>query len=156
MPVQRVPRYKVLIEELLKLTPNHFPDKELLEQAFKSIKETATFIDETIRFKEGLTSVCLLVESIFYVFAFGAQLVKSSLLYIQTKKLCDRFKPPLAWLVQPGRALVMSVIHAFFHLVHLRTPPQAVQIIFSHFISCSLWYPQAGDSGKGVEGDETT
>ena len=65
MPVQRVPRYKVLIEELLKLTPNHFPDKELLKQAFKSIKETATFIDETIRFKEGLTSVCLLVESIF-------------------------------------------------------------------------------------------
>merc|ERR1712224_289056 len=56
MPVQRVPRYKVLIEELLKLTPKHFPDKERLKQAFEAIKETATFIDETIRFKEGLTS----------------------------------------------------------------------------------------------------
>lgn len=58
MPVQRVPRYKVLIEELLKVTPDHFPDKEPLKQALKSIKETATFIDETTRFKEGLTSVC--------------------------------------------------------------------------------------------------
>ena len=63
--------------------------------------------------------------------AYGAQLVKSSLPCIQTKKLCDKFKPRLDWLIQPGRALVMSVTQAFFHLVNLRTSPQAVQIIFT-------------------------
>ena len=63
MPVQRVPRYKVFIEELIKVTPDDFRDKDLLSRAFVAIDDTAAFINDTIRFKEGLTSVSVLVET---------------------------------------------------------------------------------------------
>ena len=68
MPVQRVPRYKTLIEELVKVTPDHYRDKELLNQAVVAIKQTATFIDDTIRFKEGITRVRVAMQ-IFVCFA---------------------------------------------------------------------------------------
>lgn len=54
MPVQRIPRYRLFIETLIKITPGHFLDKLLLGKALVAMKGTATFIDDTSRFKEGL------------------------------------------------------------------------------------------------------
>ncbi|KAG0246327.1 hypothetical protein BGX31_002938 [Mortierella sp. GBA43] len=49
LPVQRIPRYKMLLESLLRHTPEDHPDHRKLQTAFKSMEQTATFVNETIR-----------------------------------------------------------------------------------------------------------
>ena len=110
MPVQRVPRYKTLIDELQKVTPADFRDKELLRQAFLAIKQTASFIDDTIRFKEGITRVRVSIWIFCSLHLLFGALLNPPYVCLQTKKLVERFKPRMHWLIQPGRALVMFVI----------------------------------------------
>ena len=49
MPVQRIPRYKLLLEDLLKKTPESHPDYLNLKKAHNVIDNVATFVNETIR-----------------------------------------------------------------------------------------------------------
>jgi len=54
-PVQRIPRYKMLLEELIKSTPEGHPDKTNLESALKEIESVAWHINEQLReHEEGL------------------------------------------------------------------------------------------------------
>ena len=52
MPVQRVPRYKLLLKELHKYTPEGHSDRLTLVQALGAIDSTAHLINETIRQRE--------------------------------------------------------------------------------------------------------
>eukprot|EP00466_Bigelowiella_natans_P000623 jgi/Bigna1/125969/aug1.1_g677 len=52
-PVQRVPRYRLLIQELVKLTPPIAPSYSVLEQALGVIKVIASHVNETIRQAEN-------------------------------------------------------------------------------------------------------
>ncbi|CAG8583416.1 1490_t:CDS:10 [Paraglomus occultum] len=49
MPVQRIPRYKLLLEDLLKKTEESHPDYLSLKKAYQVIEHVATFVNETIR-----------------------------------------------------------------------------------------------------------
>ncbi|GAB5358943.1 hypothetical protein AAMO2058_000502300 [Amorphochlora amoebiformis] len=48
-PVQRIPRYRLLVQEYIKLTPSVHPDKPKLVKALEEIKKTATFVNEAVR-----------------------------------------------------------------------------------------------------------
>jgi hypothetical protein len=48
-PVQRIPRYKMLLEEVIKSTPDGHPDKDNLEKALKEIESVAWHINEQLR-----------------------------------------------------------------------------------------------------------
>ena len=52
MPVQRVPRYKMLLQELLKRTPEGHRDLETLPDAVAEVDKAAHKINETIRARE--------------------------------------------------------------------------------------------------------
>ena len=52
LPVQRVPRYKLLLKELHKYTPEGHSDRLTLVQALGAIDSTAHLINETIRQRE--------------------------------------------------------------------------------------------------------
>ncbi|KAG0241573.1 hypothetical protein BGW41_005733 [Actinomortierella wolfii] len=49
MPVQRIPRYRMLLESLLRHTPPHHPDHQQLKRAYEAIEQTATIVNEKIR-----------------------------------------------------------------------------------------------------------
>ncbi|KAF9913250.1 hypothetical protein EC991_000012 [Linnemannia zychae] len=49
LPVQRIPRYRMLLESLLRHTPEDHPDHRKLQTAFESMEQTANFVNETIR-----------------------------------------------------------------------------------------------------------
>ncbi|KAF9583543.1 hypothetical protein BGW38_009217 [Lunasporangiospora selenospora] len=52
LPVQRIPRYKLLIESLLKHTPADHPDHRHLQEALQRMDHTASVINEKIRHHE--------------------------------------------------------------------------------------------------------
>jgi hypothetical protein len=49
MPVQRIPRYKMLLVELLKVTPEHHPDYHTIKQALDIISSVATALNNDIK-----------------------------------------------------------------------------------------------------------
>ncbi|KAF8983464.1 hypothetical protein BGZ46_010217 [Entomortierella lignicola] len=49
LPIQRIPRYKLLLENLLRHTPSDHPDHSKLQIAFKSMEQTAGFVNAMIR-----------------------------------------------------------------------------------------------------------
>lgn len=53
MPVQRIPRYKLLLSELLKHTPASHPDHGAIGRAIRVISDAATHINEAIRSREN-------------------------------------------------------------------------------------------------------
>ncbi|TPX30256.1 hypothetical protein SmJEL517_g06146 [Synchytrium microbalum] len=52
-PVQRIPRYKLLLQDLLKYTPVNHIDRTDLERAFKLVEEVAIFVDDMVRKQEN-------------------------------------------------------------------------------------------------------
>ncbi|KAH6580172.1 hypothetical protein BASA50_006778 [Batrachochytrium salamandrivorans] len=53
-PVQRIPRYKLLLEDLLKRTSEFHPDYLRVVKALKLVSEVATFVNEEIRMHENV------------------------------------------------------------------------------------------------------
>lgn len=63
-PVQRIPRYNLLIKEIVKYTwPNH-PDYEDLLAAMDKIKEIAHYVNEKAREAENLTKIYTIQSNI--------------------------------------------------------------------------------------------
>ena len=52
-PIQRIPRYQLLISQLLKETEEQSQDHPKIKRAFLSISETANYLNETKRKKEN-------------------------------------------------------------------------------------------------------
>ncbi|TDH66835.1 hypothetical protein CCR75_005971 [Bremia lactucae] len=57
MPIQRIPRYKLLLERLCDLTPPDHPDAEFLTEAVSRVRSVASGINETVRRQENLETV---------------------------------------------------------------------------------------------------
>lgn len=53
-PVQRIPRYKLLLEEVLKGTPADHPDHPLVAEALDRISTIATTVNEAIKRREAV------------------------------------------------------------------------------------------------------
>lgn len=56
-PVQRLPRYELLLKDLIKHTPSNHPDLEDLNKGLQRINEVAIFINEKKRDKENVSLV---------------------------------------------------------------------------------------------------
>eukprot|EP00002_Diphylleia_rotans_P023881 TRINITY_DN4703_c0_g1_i1.p1 TRINITY_DN4703_c0_g1~~TRINITY_DN4703_c0_g1_i1.p1 ORF type:complete len:592 (-),score=82.56 TRINITY_DN4703_c0_g1_i1:423-2198(-) len=88
MPVQRVPRYLLLVQEIAKNTPEGHPDKDAIQNALENFKQLSSAVNEGIRERENRT----LIFEIQCQFSTGLQLVEShrrfihrgSLSYIET------------------------------------------------------------------------
>ena len=61
-PIQRVPRYKLLLEQLIRHTPPDHPDLPLLSTALSSISVVASHINEAIRKRESMEAVMQIEE----------------------------------------------------------------------------------------------
>ena len=57
MPIQRIPRYRMLLEEVVKFTPEEHIDYKDLCTALETIKEIAQYINERKRESENMTKV---------------------------------------------------------------------------------------------------
>lgn len=72
-PIQRVPRYIMLIAELLKCTPSTHPDYSLLKSALSLVEAVAVEINESVRIKENHTLVAKLESTFISNPRFSAQ-----------------------------------------------------------------------------------
>ncbi|XP_001624596.3 FYVE, RhoGEF and PH domain-containing protein 2 [Nematostella vectensis] len=80
-PVQRVPRYKLLLESLLNKTPRDYPDFSKLEEATYEIAKVAEHINENIRQHENFQKMlsiqkCLTGEGAPKILAPGRFFIK--------------------------------------------------------------------------------
>jgi len=64
MPVQRLPRYVLLLTELLKNTPPTHPGYKALTEALKKVKEIADFVNEAKREAENMQQVLSIQDSL--------------------------------------------------------------------------------------------
>ncbi|KAN0023556.1 hypothetical protein ACTFIV_007942 [Dictyostelium citrinum] len=64
MPVQRLPRYVLLLSELIKQTPPNHPNVKLLNKCLKGIKEVTSFINEAKRDDDNQIKTQQLQETI--------------------------------------------------------------------------------------------
>eukprot|EP01122_Echinamoeba_exundans_P008896 TRINITY_DN302_c0_g3_i1.p1 TRINITY_DN302_c0_g3~~TRINITY_DN302_c0_g3_i1.p1 ORF type:complete len:1771 (-),score=520.87 TRINITY_DN302_c0_g3_i1:72-5384(-) len=62
MPVQRVPRYTMLLRDLLKHTPENHPDYANLQSACKKVEDVASAVNEGIRQAESQTKMAAIIE----------------------------------------------------------------------------------------------
>ena len=81
MPIQRIPRYRLLLQDLLKHTPEDHPDKKNISLAADQIMAVAAHINEAIRHTENsrllvdipnATRAVLEVRSLFVCLWFTA------------------------------------------------------------------------------------
>ncbi|PRP78529.1 hypothetical protein PROFUN_13586 [Planoprotostelium fungivorum] len=63
MPVQRILRYKLLLEDLLKNTPDTHPDHEQLSVSLKNILDLAGNVNESIKAEENFKKLCSIQRS---------------------------------------------------------------------------------------------
>lgn len=89
MPVQRIPRYRLLLQEILKHTPEGSPDKEELETALAKIKEVAKACDQSIAVRET-TEKLLELQTLFgegvCIFAAGREFLMDAEMLRQCRK----------------------------------------------------------------------
>merc|ERR1712137_11471 len=63
-PIQRIPRYRLLFEELLKHTPVDHPDYKPTCKTLESIQGVATFVNESVRAKENQDKLAQIQQSL--------------------------------------------------------------------------------------------
>eukprot|EP00808_Paulinella_micropora_P031661 g35776.t1 len=61
-PIQRIPRYQLLLQELLKRTPEDHPDHKMLTDSLDKVKEVAKHINETVRAGQSRQQILQLEE----------------------------------------------------------------------------------------------
>ncbi|KAI3653520.1 hypothetical protein MP228_001467 [Amoeboaphelidium protococcarum] len=95
-PVQRIPRYKLLLEDLLKHTPAEHTDYLPLQKALRSIEGVASFVNEMIREQEGMMKVLSLQRNMANLsedlIAPGRRFLKQGLVL----KVCRKTNKPRA------------------------------------------------------------
>ncbi len=89
--MQRVPRYRLLLKELRKHTPDTHPDAPALDRALQHVETAATHINEGIRRRENREKILEIQED------EGVSLVTPGRVFLKEgtlNKLCRRgFKP---------------------------------------------------------------
>lgn len=57
-PVQRIPRYKLLLQDFLKHTPDAHPDHPNLTKAFDMVAQIANYVNEVLRCAPRAALLC--------------------------------------------------------------------------------------------------
>lgn len=93
MPIQRIPRYKLLLERVVELTPPEHPDAAFLSEAVNRVRAAASLINETVRRQENLETV-LLAQQQFVgqpsLFTADRRLLKSGRLTKMSTKMSTK------------------------------------------------------------------
>eukprot|EP00009_Paramoeba_aestuarina_P014918 CAMPEP_0201531454 /NCGR_PEP_ID=MMETSP0161_2-20130828/47660_1 /ASSEMBLY_ACC=CAM_ASM_000251 /TAXON_ID=180227 /ORGANISM="Neoparamoeba aestuarina, Strain SoJaBio B1-5/56/2" /LENGTH=579 /DNA_ID=CAMNT_0047934371 /DNA_START=171 /DNA_END=1907 /DNA_ORIENTATION=- len=56
-PIQRIPRYKLLLEQMLKNTEEDHKDHELVAKALEGIEGVATYVNESVRERQSMEKI---------------------------------------------------------------------------------------------------
>lgn len=64
MPIQRVPRYVLLMAELLKMTPEAHPERRSISQCLTALKAMTDYINERVRTSEDIKRLVELQEGV--------------------------------------------------------------------------------------------
>ncbi|KAH3756732.1 Guanine exchange factor for Rac 30 [Pelomyxa schiedti] len=64
-PIQRIPRYQLLLTDLLRHTSSTHPDHENLEKSLEAVKKTGDYLNEKKRRAESLTKMQEIQESVY-------------------------------------------------------------------------------------------
>lgn len=62
-PIQRIPRYRLLLEALLKYTSDNHPDRDIIAQALQQVSEVAIENNEAIRKRENYDKLMEVITS---------------------------------------------------------------------------------------------
>jgi len=65
MPIQRIPRYKLLLRELVKYTPESHPDAEDLQSAYDKVSELADSMNESIDLQKKYDELKIFQKKLF-------------------------------------------------------------------------------------------
>jgi len=95
LPVQRIPRYALLLNELIKSTKEDHPDYEFIKQAHTKMKEVGLDIDMAIKDAER-RAMCLELQSLFILsdVKFDPEPYRMFLLKGEVEKQCKRARKP--------------------------------------------------------------
>eukprot|EP00735_Rhodelphis_limneticus_P014967 TRINITY_DN908_c0_g1::TRINITY_DN908_c0_g1_i2::g.16091::m.16091 TRINITY_DN908_c0_g1::TRINITY_DN908_c0_g1_i2::g.16091 ORF type:complete len:664 (-),score=187.68,sp/Q69ZL1/FGD6_MOUSE/31.84/3e-51,sp/Q69ZL1/FGD6_MOUSE/28.76/7e-21,sp/Q69ZL1/FGD6_MOUSE/43.48/4e-10,FYVE/PF01363.16/1.7e-18,FYVE/PF01363.16/4.2e-14,FYVE/PF01363.16/1.1e-20,RhoGEF/PF00621.15/2.3e-35,RhoGEF/PF00621.15/4e+03,PH/PF00169.24/1e-06,PH/PF00169.24/0.0063,FYVE_2/PF02318.11/0.02,FYVE_2/PF02318.11/0.0019,FYVE_2/PF02318.11/0.00011,zf-B_ len=94
MPVQRIPRYQMLLADLEKHMPHDHPDRDATHQALDGMKDVAELVNETIRSRENYEKL-LQIQKAFIgekvpIVAPGRKFLKEG----ELLKVCRRTNKP--------------------------------------------------------------
>eukprot|EP00698_Gefionella_okellyi_P009277 TRINITY_DN2350_c0_g1_i1.p1 TRINITY_DN2350_c0_g1~~TRINITY_DN2350_c0_g1_i1.p1 ORF type:complete len:872 (+),score=211.01 TRINITY_DN2350_c0_g1_i1:120-2735(+) len=87
-PVQRIPRYRLLLTELVKATPDNHPDYAKCKQALAQVEQIAVGINENIRTGERLAKVRSLARQ---VVGLETSLIQRGRLFLREALLSETF-----------------------------------------------------------------
>lgn len=62
LPVQRIPRYRMLLEDLFQNIPREHPDSAHVERALVEIKEVASYVNFQMRIVKSFSDVRRIIE----------------------------------------------------------------------------------------------
>ncbi|GMF11344.1 unnamed protein product [Phytophthora lilii] len=141
MPIQRIPRYKLLLERLSELTPPDHPDAAFLVEAVNRVRAAASLINETVRRQENLETVLQAQQQFagqLSLFTADRRLLKSGkLTKMSTKRQEDvmihLFNDILLYsgILITGGYRVRRIVHLHSKAVGVKTElPTAVQALF--------------------------
>jgi len=108
-PVQRVPRYQLLVDSLIKKTPQSHKDHALLVEALQQMKTTAEVINRTIRAGQQLSKLIQL-QALFPSVPFAAAM--RSIMYhakLYQMSLSGSFSCRYAFLLSNATLLMVSI-----------------------------------------------
>ncbi|RQM16591.1 hypothetical protein DD237_001252 [Peronospora effusa] len=142
MPIQRIPRYKLLLERLCELTPPEHPDAAFLTEAVNRIRSAASLINETVRRQENLEIVLQAQQKFsgqLSLFTADRRLLKSGkLTKMSTKRQEDvmmhLFNDILLYsgVLITGGYRVRRIVHLHSKAVGVKTElPASVQALFN-------------------------
>jgi hypothetical protein len=83
MPIQRIPRYELLLKELKKKTDQKNPDTTFIPKAMEDLKKTAVFINDAIKMEENRSKIREIEEA----FVDPVHLVDPSRAFIMSGEL---------------------------------------------------------------------
>ncbi|ETK79985.1 hypothetical protein, variant 1 [Phytophthora nicotianae CJ01A1] len=141
MPIQRIPRYKLLLERLCELTPPEHPDASFLTEAVSRVRTVASGINETVRRQENLETVLQAQQKFsgqLSLFTADRRLLKSGkLIKMSTKRQEDvmihLFNDILLYsnVLINGGYRVRRIVHLQSKAVGVKTElPAPVQALF--------------------------
>ena len=126
-PIQRIPRYKMLFQDLLKHTPESHPDFKNLEKSFIVVDEVAKFVNQTIKDQEGMGKL-LQIQKAFSglqesLLVPGRKLLKEGVLM----KVCRKDNKPRVFFLFSDVLLYGAVLSATSYKYHLTLKLETVQ-----------------------------
>ena len=100
MPVQRVPRYKLLLKELLKRTKQDDAERSVIECALDTVSNVAATINESVRKRENYDKLVELQNSL--VGAVGPSIISHDRKFVRQgtlMRVCKRKPKPMEFIL---------------------------------------------------------